>query len=77
MYVPEMYSIKVFFLIDQFAKDHFVEYELSEDDLYTFRPTYRIRRSKDYPNPKHLSIPGQMLQKTVTKRGKQYKDLGP
>ncbi|WP_312510352.1 TonB-dependent receptor [Chryseobacterium culicis] len=47
--------------ISQFAKDHMIEYELSEDDLYTFSPTYyNPADGKNYPNPKNdLYIPGQ------------------
>lgn len=66
--------------IDQFAKDHFVEYELSEDDLYTFRPTYRNSKDgKDYPNPKNdLYIPGQDPTKDrYTREVNSIKDLGP
>lgn len=47
--------------ISQFAKDHMIEYELSEDDLYTFSSTYyNPADGKYYPNPKNdLYIPGQ------------------
>ncbi|WP_126650702.1 TonB-dependent receptor [Chryseobacterium aureum] len=47
--------------ISQFAKDHMIDYELSEDDLYTFSPTYyNPADGKNYPNPKNdLYIPGQ------------------
>ncbi|MDM1554924.1 TonB-dependent receptor [Chryseobacterium indologenes] len=40
--------------ISQFAMDHMIEYELSEDDLYTFSPTYyNPSDGKHYPNPKN------------------------
>ncbi len=40
--------------ISQFALDHMEEYELSEDDLYTFSPTYyNPSDGKYYPNPKN------------------------
>ncbi|MCC3215182.1 TonB-dependent receptor [Chryseobacterium sp. X308] len=47
--------------ISQFAKDHMIEYELSEDDLYTFSSTYyNPADGKYYPNPKNdLYVPGQ------------------
>lgn len=47
--------------ISQFAKDHMIDYELSEDDLYTFSPTYyNPADGKNYPNPKNdLYVPGQ------------------
>ncbi len=47
--------------ISQFAKDHMIEYELSEDDLYTFSSTYyNPADGKHYPNPKNdLYVPGQ------------------
>ncbi|TZF98664.1 TonB-dependent receptor (plasmid) [Chryseobacterium panacisoli] len=47
--------------ISQFAKDHMIDYELSEDDLYTFSPTYyNPADGKTYPNPKNdLYVPGQ------------------
>lgn len=47
--------------ISQFAKDHMIEYELSEDDLYTFSPTYyNPADGKNYPNPKNdLYVAGQ------------------
>lgn len=70
----------IFPYIDQFAKDHFVEYELSEDDLYTFRPTYRNSKDgKDYPNPKNdLYVPGQDPTKDRYRREvNSIKDLGP
>ncbi|MDE5491430.1 TonB-dependent receptor [Elizabethkingia meningoseptica] len=66
--------------IDQFAKDHFVEYELSEDDLYTFRPTYRNSKDgKDYPNPKNdLYIPGQdPVKDRYRSEVNSIKDIGP
>ncbi len=47
--------------ISQFAKDHMIDYELSEDDLYTFSATYyNPADGKNYPNPKNdLYVPGQ------------------
>lgn len=40
--------------ISQFAIDHMIDYELSEDDLYTFSPTYyNPSDGKHYPNPKN------------------------
>ncbi|MDR3022751.1 TonB-dependent receptor [Chryseobacterium sp.] len=47
--------------ISQFAKDHMIDYELSEDDLYTFSSTYyNPADGKNYPNPKNdLYVPGQ------------------
>ncbi|QRA42817.1 TonB-dependent receptor [Chryseobacterium cucumeris] len=47
--------------ISQFAKDHMIEYELSEDDLYTFSSTYyNPADGKYHPNPKNdLYVPGQ------------------
>ena len=47
--------------ISQFAKDHMIDYELSEDDLYTFSPTYyNPADGKNYPNPKNdLYVRGQ------------------
>lgn len=54
-------NISLFPYIDQFALDHMVEYELSQDDLYTFKSTYyNSSDGKYYPNPKNDKyIPGQ------------------
>jgi iron complex outermembrane receptor protein len=51
----------LFPFISQFAKDHMIDYELSEDDLYTFSSTYyNPADGKNYPNPKNdLYVPGQ------------------
>ncbi|MDR6524994.1 iron complex outermembrane receptor protein [Chryseobacterium rhizosphaerae] len=54
-------NISLFPYISQFAKDHMVEYELSQDDLYTFSPTYyNPSDGQYYPNPKNDQyVPGQ------------------
>ncbi|PWN71512.1 TonB-dependent receptor [Chryseobacterium phosphatilyticum] len=47
-------NISLFPYISQFAIDHMIEYELSQDDLYTFSPTYyNPSDGKYYPNPKN------------------------
>lgn len=55
----------LFPFISQFAKDHMIDYELSEDDLYTFSSTYyNPADGKNYPNPKNdLYVPGQDASK--------------
>ena len=54
-------NTSLFPYISQFAIDHMIEYELSQDDLYTFSPTYyNPSDGKYYPNPKNDKyIPGQ------------------
>ncbi|MBV8327221.1 TonB-dependent receptor [Chryseobacterium sp.] len=54
-------NISLFPYLSQFAIDHMVEYELSQDDVYTFSPTYyNPSDGKYYPNPKNDKyIPGQ------------------
>nr|WP_315028613.1 TonB-dependent receptor [uncultured Chryseobacterium sp.] len=54
-------NISLFPYISQFAIDHMIDYELSQDDLYTFSPTYyNPADGKNYPNPKNDKyVPGQ------------------
>ncbi|WP_329905033.1 TonB-dependent receptor [Porphyromonas pogonae] len=72
----------IFPYLNQFALDHLndPDYDLSENDKYTFKPTYYDpKKFKQMPNPKNdLYVPGQDIKKDMYKdEVREINDYGP